>query len=56
VFVDLPKRAIDALHDNGWHFYAFIGETGVRLMCAWDTPAASIDRFVADVASAIARG
>jgi threonine aldolase len=56
VFVDLPKAAIDALHAKGWHFYVFVGDTGCRLMCAWDTPAASIDRFVADVASAIARG
>jgi threonine aldolase len=49
VFVDLPKRAIEALHAMGWHFYPFVGETGVRLMCAWDTPAEVVDRFAADL-------
>jgi threonine aldolase len=33
----------------GWHFYPFVGETGVRLMCAWDTPAEVVDRFAADL-------
>jgi threonine aldolase len=56
VFVDLPKPAIDALHAKGWHFYAFIGETGVRLMCAWDTSADAVDRFVDDVRAALADG
>src|SRR6478672_1453712 len=28
VFVDLPRRAIDALHAKGWRFYVFVGETG----------------------------
>ncbi len=41
VFVELPQHAIDALHEKGWRFYAFIGETGVRLMCSWDTPGRS---------------
>jgi threonine aldolase len=49
VFVDLPKRAIEALHAMGWHFYPFVGETGVRLMCAWDTHAEVVDRFAADL-------
>jgi threonine aldolase len=53
VFVDLPKRAIDALHAKGWRFYAFIGETGVRLMCAWDTPPAAVDAFLADLAATL---
>lgn len=55
VFVDLPLAAIEALHAGGWHFYAFIGETGVRLMCSWDTPAAVVDRFVEDVRIAVAK-
>ncbi|MSR66831.1 MAG: low specificity L-threonine aldolase [Pedosphaera sp.] len=46
VFVDLPKAVIDALHAAGWHFYTFIGETGCRLMCAWDTEPADVDRFL----------
>ena len=53
VFVDLPKHAIDALHAKGWRFYAFIGETGVRLMCSWDTTAEAVDRFLDDLSSAL---
>jgi threonine aldolase len=49
VFVDLPKHAIDALHDKGWRFYVFIGETGARLMCAWDTSADTVDCLLADL-------
>jgi threonine aldolase len=54
VFVDLPKHAIDALHANGWRFYAFIGDTGVRFMCAWDTTAESVDRLLGDLREALA--
>ncbi|HMA32593.1 MAG TPA: low specificity L-threonine aldolase [Casimicrobiaceae bacterium] len=54
VFVDLPRQAIDALHAKGWHFYPFVGETGVRLMCAWDTPAEAVDRLIADLGKALA--
>jgi threonine aldolase len=39
---------IDGLHARGWQFYTFVGKTGVRLMCAWDTPAATVDAFAAD--------
>ena len=53
VFVDLPKHAIDALHAKGWRFYAFIGETGVRLMCAWDTPPSAVDALLDDLAAAV---
>jgi threonine aldolase len=54
VFVDLPAHAIDALHARGWRFYAFLGETGVRLMCSWDTPAEAVDRLVEDLRAALA--
>ncbi|MFI4887443.1 MAG: threonine aldolase family protein [Burkholderiales bacterium] len=54
VFVDLPKHAIDALHDKGWRFYVFIGETGARLMCSWDTPADAVDRLLADLRATLA--
>jgi threonine aldolase len=54
VFAHLPKRAIDALHARGWHFYAFVGETGCRFMCAWDTTPEAVDRFAADVARCVA--
>jgi threonine aldolase len=54
VFVDIPKHAIDALHAKGWRFYVFVGETGVRLMCAWDTPAGAVDRLLDDLRTALA--
>ena len=53
IFMDLPARAIEAVRAKGWHFYTFIGETGVRFMCAWDTPVEAIDAFAADLRSAI---
>lgn len=56
VFVDLPKRAIDALHARGWHFYPFVGQTGVRLMCAWDTTGDVVHRFAGDLRMALASG
>jgi threonine aldolase len=55
VFVDLPRHAVDALHARGWHFYAFVGDTGVRLMCSWDTPADAVDRLLDDLRTALAR-
>jgi threonine aldolase len=56
VFVDLPAQAIEALHRRGWHFYPFVGETGVRLMCAWDTAGEVVDRFAADLDAALREG
>jgi len=49
VFVDLPLPVIAGLRARGWHFYEFVGETGIRLMCAWDTPMSAVDRFLADL-------
>ncbi len=49
VFIDLPLPVIAALRTRGWHFYEFLGDTGVRFMCAWDTSTASVDALVADV-------
>jgi threonine aldolase len=49
VFVEMPLAMIQKLHDMGWHFYTFIGEGGVRLMCSWDTTEEDIDAFVHDV-------
>ena len=54
VFVDLPRSAIDALRARGWRFYEFVGDTGVRLMCSWDTPAEAVDRFLGDLSRALA--
>jgi threonine aldolase len=25
------------LHENGWHFYTFIGSGHARFMCSWQT-------------------
>jgi threonine aldolase len=49
VFVEMPKEMITRLHEKEWHFYTFIGEGGVRLMCSWDTTEEDIDAFVRDV-------
>ena len=49
VFIDLPPPVIAALRGTGWRFHEFVGATGVRLMCAWDTPVAAIDAIIADV-------
>jgi threonine aldolase len=53
VFVDLPQHAVDALRAKGWRFYAFVGETGLRLMCSWDTPPAAVDGFLDDLRKAL---
>lgn len=55
VFIEMPVKVQAAVRDKGWRFYTFLGETGCRLMCAWDTPEATVDAFAADVAEA-ARG
>ena len=49
VFVHLPLPVIAGLQQRGWRFYVFVGETGCRFMCAWDTPPAAVDRFCNDV-------
>ena len=49
VFVDLSLHVIEGLRKRGWHFYEFVGDTGIRLMCAWDTPMSAVDAFLADV-------
>lgn len=54
VFVDMPPRLIAGLHERGWHFYNFIGEGGVRLMCSWDMAEDDIEAFVGDVREILA--
>ena len=49
VFADIPPPLQAAARAAGWRFYTFLGETGCRLMCAWDTPPQTVDRFVADL-------
>jgi len=52
VFVELSPAVQQRLRDKGWRFYTFLGETGCRLMCAWDTTQKTVDRFTADLAAA----
>jgi len=49
VFIDLPLTMIAALREKGWRFYEFIGATGVRFMCSWDTSASAVDALAADI-------
>jgi threonine aldolase len=49
VFVDMPKRVLDGLHERGWHFYMDVGPGGARLMCSWDSTAQDVEAFVRDV-------
>ena len=51
VFVHIPKDIQDRVRSKAWRFYAW-GPTGSRLMCAWDTEPATVDRFAADLAEA----
>lgn len=56
VFVELPVEAQAALRQRGWAFYTFVPPLGCRLMCAWDTDPATIDRFAGDLAAIIGVG
>lgn len=49
VFADITPALQAAARAAGWRFYTFLGETGCRLMCAWDTTPQTVDRFVADL-------
>lgn len=53
VFAELPVSVQAHLRTRGWRFYTFMGETACRLMCAWDTQADTVDRFIADAAGAL---
>jgi threonine aldolase len=53
VFAELPVAVQVRLREKGWRFYTFLGDTGCRLMCAWDTAPATVDRFAEDVATAL---
>ena len=49
VFAEIGPDVRERLHGKGWRFYPW--GSGCRLMCAWDTEAATVDRFVADLKS-----
>lgn len=51
VFVEMVPAAQARLREKGWRFYTFLGETGCRFMCAWDTRPEIVDRFAADVSA-----
>jgi threonine aldolase len=53
VFVELPPAAAEALRARGWHFYAFVGESGYRLMASWATTPETVDRFLAELRHAL---
>ena len=53
VFVELPTDVQATLRAKGWRFYTFLGDTGCRLMCAWDTTPDTVDRFAADLAASL---
>ena len=53
VFVRMPEKVIQTLHDKGWHFYTFIGVGGARLMCSWDTKEETIAHLVNDIKEAL---
>jgi threonine aldolase len=55
VFVDLPAPVVAGLRERGWRFYTFIGDTGCRFMCAWDSPVETVDRFAHDIAELASR-
>jgi threonine aldolase len=52
VFADIDPAVQAALRQKGWMFYTFLGATGCRLMCAWDTEPQTVDRFIADLVQA----
>ena len=53
VFARIPVAAQAAMRDRGWRFYTFLGETGCRLMCAWDTSPEVVDRFADDLVRSV---
>ncbi|MEE9447599.1 MAG: low specificity L-threonine aldolase [Arenicellales bacterium] len=51
VFVNLPTDIVQRLRLNGWKFYDFMGEEGVRLMCSWATTEEEINAFCDEVSA-----
>ncbi len=56
IFAHIPPKLQAAVRAKGWRFYTFVGETGCRLMCAWDTTTDVVDRFSSDLATAAHQG
>ncbi|MEM9766342.1 MAG: low specificity L-threonine aldolase [Cyanobacteria bacterium P01_D01_bin.71] len=53
VFVEFPEAVIAALHDQGWHFYTFIGTGGARFMCSWNTTRDLLNALITDIRAAM---
>jgi threonine aldolase len=49
----VPEKAIAAVRAKGWRFYNFVGATGVRFMCSWDTTDATVDAVATDLRAAL---
>ncbi len=54
VFVSLKPEWAEELRERGWYFYEFIGETGARFMCSWDTADVDVDALLQDCAEVLA--
>lgn len=54
VFVELPPDALAALRSSGWQLPSVFGDTGCRLMCAWDTSSAEVDAFAGELEAKLA--
>lgn len=52
VFLRLPQAAIEALRQECWAFYQFIGTGGARFVCSWNTSPQVVDELIASVARA----
>jgi threonine aldolase len=51
VFAEMAPAVQERMRQKGWRFYPW--GAGCRLMCAWDTEGATVDRFVADLESEV---
>ncbi|QEX23966.1 L-threonine aldolase [Hypericibacter adhaerens] len=47
IFVRLPEPAVAGLEREGFRFYRWDGAQLLRLVAAWNTPAAAVDAFLA---------
>lgn len=52
VFVTMPPEVQTALRAKGWRFYTFLGESGCRFVCAWDTSPETVARLADDLKAA----
>jgi threonine aldolase len=53
VFASLPAAVHEALRQNGWQYYTFIGQGAARFMCSWATAEPDVQLLSAHVQRAI---